>query len=299
MGNTDTDHELKPPVLCIGATRSGTSMLVRMLGGLPGCCCWYEPNALWRTGHARRDHDAADERDAGPWVRRWIRKRFAAYQRDAGGARVIEKSPYNVLKIPFVHAVFPEARLVHIYRDGRANLRSQVEMSDTYKAWGDQTPRGHLRRRLAELPPWEWPSYLPRTAGSLIRSRLLGKPVSWFGLRYPGWREDRRTLSAPEIAAKQWVAAVETALRDLERIDPAVWIHVRYEDLVAEPRPQFERIIEHCGLQADDAFWERVDERVHGRSVHRWEQELDPDALERAMPTLRPTLCRLGYLQEG
>lgn len=270
-------------------------MLVRLLGSLPGCCCWYEPNALWRAGHAYRDSDRADETDAKPWVRRWIRRAFLRYQHAHGGARVIEKSPYNVLRLKYIHAIFPEAKIIHIHRDGRANLRSQVEKIDTFKAFSD-APLHHVLRRVREVPPWELPAYLPRAARGLFRTYLSHRSIDWFGLRYPGWKRDRENLTAAQIAARQWCIAVETALDDLRELPEECWMAVTYEDLVRDPRLWFGRMIEFGGLSADTEFWQRVDDQVHVESIDRWREELDQNALDEAMPKLEPVLRRLGYL---
>lgn len=272
-------------------------MLVRMLGELPGCCCWYEPNTLWRAGHAYRGHDVAGAEDARPWVRRWVRRNFLRYQRDHGGRRVIEKSPYNVVRLPFIHAIFPESKIVHIHRDGRANLRSQVEKFETFMAYKG-APSGHIYNRLCQTPPWEWPAYLPRTFSGAWRAYVMGKPIRWFGLRYPGWRDDSRSLVKAQVAAKQWVVAVETALHDLESLPADAWLSLTYEDLVADPELWFRRIIDFCGLEADDRFWSLVRAKVHKRSVTRWQDELDPQVLDEAMPIMGGLLKRLGYVDD-
>ena len=129
------DDKLKPPVIVIGTNRSGTSMLARTLGDAPGACCWYEPSTVWRIGHAYRSADVATAAGARPWVVRRIRGAFLDYQRANEGRHVVEKSPNNVLRVSFVRAVLPEAKFVHIYRDGRANLRSQLEQFETFAGY--------------------------------------------------------------------------------------------------------------------------------------------------------------------
>ncbi len=214
---------LQPPIIIVGATRSGTTMLMRVLGSAPGLCFWHEPQTLWRVGHAYRDHDCAGAADARPWVRRWIRRQFFKYQEHHGGLRVVEKSPTNVLRIPFVRKIFPEARIIHIYRDGRANLRSQVEQYHTFAGYKVINREGgrHILPRLEETPFWEWPAYMPRAAAGLVRRYVTRRPgVRWFGVKYPGWRHDLRTMTTAQIAAKQWVISVETAMRDLAEVPP-------------------------------------------------------------------------------
>lgn len=290
--------ELKPPILVIGASRSGTSMLINLLSQADNVCRWYEPNTLWCIGRAYKSVDNATAEDAKPWIIRSIRRAFLEYQRAHEDHRVIEKTPNNVVRIGFVHRVLPEAKIVYIYRDGRANIRSQIEIKRTFQAYGiDQRQvQRHIMGRLRITPWWEWPAYIPRALSSFVHVQILGKQVPWFGLRYRGWKKDRKRLTSPQIAAKQWVIAVETALSDLEKLPRASWLGIRYEDVVAAPRTWFERINEFCGLEVNDAYWEKISKSVRPEPKERWVNELDTRDLAEAMPILERSLKRLRYL---
>jgi len=60
---------------------------------------------------------------ARPKVVKNIRQAFEKYERTHGGV-VVEKTPSNVLRIPFINEVFPEARYIHIYRNGYDSVSS-------------------------------------------------------------------------------------------------------------------------------------------------------------------------------
>ncbi|MHC4992138.1 MAG: sulfotransferase family protein [Planctomycetota bacterium] len=283
---------LRPPVLVIGSTRSGTTMLGRLLGAAPDTCFFHEPNTLWRIGHAYRGTDEADAADAKPWVIRRIRHAFERYQAQHDG---------RVVRVPFVRAILPEAKIVHICRDGRATLRSQIEQYDTFKGYevGSARGRRHLQERLLQTPWWEWPAYLPRAVSGVTRTYVLRDSIKWFGLRYPGWKRDQATMTTAQLAARQWVVAVESALRDLADLPPDSWIDLRYEQVVSEPRRWFERICTFGGLEPDEAYLDMVEQTVQTASKDRWQQELDETDLEEAMPIMRPLLERLGYTEES
>lgn len=289
---------LQPPIIIVGATRSGTTMLMRVLGSAPGLCFWSEPHTIWRVGHAYRDSDRAVAADARPWVKRWIRRQFERFQADHGGLRIVEKSPCNVLRVPFVRAIFPEAKIIHIYRDGLANLRSQVEQYQTFNAYRLLSRAGveHVVERLGRMPFWEWPAYAPRAAEGLFRRYVLRKPgVKWFGLYYPGWRDDLGRLTTAQIAAKQWVISVETALADLADMPPEQCLALQYQDVVTDPDRWFRRIADFCGVAINEEYMSAVRAEVHPKSVDRWRQELEPRALQEALPIMGPLLDRLGY----
>ena len=101
--------ELKPPIFLFGNTRSGTTIVQKMVSLHPDVVKWYEPRTLWLIADPGRNHDEFDEGDATEKVKRHIRKQFLKYQKENGNCVVMEKTPANILKIPYVRAIFPEA----------------------------------------------------------------------------------------------------------------------------------------------------------------------------------------------
>ncbi len=292
--------DLKPPIFVTGVNRSGTTMTCRILGESPGMCLWYEPNILWRTGFAYRPHERATAKDARPWRERRIRKAFAQYQLEHDGKRVVEKSPPNVLRIGYLNALIPEAKIIHIYRDGRAMLRSSLEKYENFRPYElkNASARRHIVDRLKRTPWWEWPAYFGRFADGFSR-RILGRKLSWFGVRYPGWKSDRGRLTRTEVIAKQWAMCVETGLKDLEQLPEGSYISLRYEDVVSNPVEQFRKIFEFCDMEWNAESEEFIRERVHEQSLTKWKDELSEEMLYEAMPHMEPMLRRLGYLDEA
>ena len=118
---------LERPIIILGAGRSGTTALTEVLRHHPDVAVWEEPKHIWRFGHAYRSHDVLTAADATPRVKRYIHEQFAAYLRDSGKARFIEKTPSNCFRVSFIRAVFPDALFVHVMRDGRAAVTSAME----------------------------------------------------------------------------------------------------------------------------------------------------------------------------
>ena len=73
--------------------------------------------------------------DATPAIARELRERFLAALHDreqrapppGQRIRMLEKTPKNSLRIPFLAAVFPEARFIYLHRDPREVLASMME----------------------------------------------------------------------------------------------------------------------------------------------------------------------------
>jgi len=104
--------ELKPPIILFGNFRSGTTMLQKLISTHPDVVPLYEPVGLWLYADPGRSHDEFDENDATEKVKRYIRNEFLKYQQQHGNHIIVEKTPHNILRIPYVRAIFPEAHFL-------------------------------------------------------------------------------------------------------------------------------------------------------------------------------------------
>lgn len=109
--NESSDGGLKPPIILIGNYRSGTSLVQNLVALHPDIVKWYEPRTMWLYADPGRRHDEFDENDATENVVGYLRQRFLDFQRQHGNRRVMEKTPANILKIPYVNTIFPEAKI--------------------------------------------------------------------------------------------------------------------------------------------------------------------------------------------
>jgi hypothetical protein len=284
---------LKPPILLIGNYRSGTTMLHDLFDLHPEVRSWFEPRTVWQYAAPGRPHDRFDEADASPKVVRYIRRRFLQRQHEHGGRRVMDKTPTNTLRIPYVHKIFPESRLIYIVRDPLANLASAEEK------WR-RAPLSFKRawERVMECPKTQVPVYAGHFLSQQFNRRVLGKKVSGiWGVRYPGIQADFGRLSNEEVIARQWVACVKQADEDLAKIEsaePGSVLRLRYEDFVTDPVEQFRRVLEHQGLEMTPGLAEQVAGKVDPGRRTKWKR-LDAGVFKRVVPILRDEMTRLGY----
>ena len=121
----------------LGSQRSGTTILARCLDLHPEIAHFYEPFYLWDHLIEGCPDDVPDPARFTPDFQRRIRASYARFSSLAGKPVIVDKSPQHCYKVPYVHRVFPDAKWVHLVRDGRA-----VTLS-THKEW-------LTRRQLAE-----------------------------------------------------------------------------------------------------------------------------------------------------
>lgn len=225
----------------VGAARSGTTLLTRLLSAHPRIHLHHErrvlelagvAGALLRTGgrgvdpHPPRDVLARDLARGRSYAEAVLRAGAPE-----GTVWFGDKYPPYAGQVPTLAAVWPEARFIHIVRDGRGVVAS----------WLHTWPRDHAWRRSARVPPvadiaasWSRAVDAADAAGARLGPErflafryddLLDDPVTtgrrWLGLlgeeshpdfeaalaevsRRGNWRRD---LSAAETAAVEAAAA--------------------------------------------------------------------------------------------
>lgn len=236
-----TDFQLPrlvQPLIIVSAPRAGSTLLFETLAHFPN---------LWTIGEESHEiiegipalhpaaHGYASNRltaaDVTPQITTALHDRFARQLQDHQGrqlldlpthqqpdqVRLLEKTPKNALRIPFLRALFPDARFLFLYRDPAENISSILE--------GWQSQRFIAYRALPGWPQGTWSFLLPR-----------------------GW-ETLGNRPLVEIAAYQWRVANETILADLDQIPRDAWHLVRYADLVAAPKPTIRQIAAFADLR--------------------------------------------------
>lgn len=110
---------------------------------------------------------------------------------------------------------FPDARFVHILRDGRAVAASYHEemRSGRFGTWNER----------------EW--------------WVRGWPAEWR-------REWQERFGTPlTFAAFQWKFFVDEIVRDAKHVSSEQYLEVRYKDMIASPFATFNRILDFCELK--------------------------------------------------
>ena len=279
---------LDRPIVILGAARSGTTLTAELLARHPDIAYWVEPKYVWRYGHPLAPDDRRPATEASPRVRRYIRHAFARYAERQVKPRFMEKTPSNCFRVPFVHAVLPEARFLHILRDGRDVTRSAV------KKWTTPPDPTAIRRRLTsfEIPLRDAPFYAGAAVRDVLGRRFFPERAYIWGPYFPGIREVRATEGVEAACALQWRESVRACLDGLAEVPDAQQLTIRFEDLVADPAPMLGRILAFLELRPDAALLEHARATADPQAAARWERRLSDLPSERY---LYPLLAELGY----
>lgn len=239
-------------VFVVGSPRSGTTFLAGAIGSLPG---FVDLGEVAPVKAAVSELAVLPPREAAAKLRRIL----AVSRRVGlvGSVRPVEQTPEMAFLVRAIPLAYPEARVVHIVRDGRDVVSSLLE-----KPW--------LRRAQAQADD-------------------AGVPYGAYARFWvePERRAEFEAASDARRAAWVWRTYV-TAARQGDVFE------LRYEDLTADPARVGAALARYLGSPAEpllDALGEaRVD------SVGRHRTDLDADQLADAKAEAGALLSELGYL---
>jgi len=288
-------------VFVVGSPRSGTTILSEVLGRHPDVADFYEPYYIWdhRIGSGEDDVRTAAMADAATCA--FVRREFELFAKKSRKSVVVEKSPETCFRVPYVHSVFPEAKWIHIIRDGRDSVESiyretlkrkrMVQQRDlkeyiaTVRETMRLTPfwRNRLQTMLFEL----------RGTASLDPRRYFNKAkwqggVGW-GPRFPGWRQAQRQLSPIGFAAMQWRTSIEALIQGLNDVPREQRETCRYEDFAARPEAELKRLCEFIGIPPVQG----LARDITPQSVGKWQKSFTTEQLAELGPVLGELMLQL------
>ncbi len=285
----------RAPVILLGTHRSGTSWLGNMLAQHPDLAYWAEPRYVWSLGNAYKPDDLLSKSDVTPRIKRRIQNRFDKYVLSSGKKRLLEKTPNNCLRLSFINAIYPEAKVIHIIRDGRAVFNSSNRVTSSSQLH----KRSLLFSRFLELgretPIVEWPANFSRIL-EVANAKILGKPLSFWGPRPPGWRQWLEGDSRNVILAKQWAATIEQALDDSEALTSKNYYRFSYEELMENPREEIRKIFDFTEINDENGLVDKISDSVKPGRARAWSTNVSETTLNEIRPYIEPVLIRLGYV---
>lgn len=281
--------ELQPlsckPVFLIGAARSGTKFLRDTLAAHPTTAAIpFDINFVWRKGNDFLDHDVLTPEMATKNVVNDLRRRLPKLAGASNGAILIEKTVSNTLRLPFLFKVFPEAKFIHLVRDGR----SVVESVD--RLWDQPTTLSYKLRKLRYFPP----SNVAYAAWFAKNSFTRKQSARVWGTRYEGIYRDMEQHSRLTVCARQWVKCIDSAERDFRLIDNARVHSVRYESMVSDSQALSD-LCEFLNLDDESSVMNRYHQTVRNDTAEKWHDKWTDTEKQMLHQELGDTLKRLGY----
>jgi hypothetical protein len=279
---------MNPYVFIVGSTRSGTTLLQRMVNAHPQIAVVHETHWITRYFEKRtgltpkgfvtpelipklleyhrfpkmkvgRDElERLINSDKPLSYSSFVSAIFDLYGQRKGKSLVGDKTPSYVLSLPTLHGLWPKAKFVHLIRDGRDVCLSMVNWKKAHVAAG----------RLAT------------------------------------WSEDPMLTTA-----LWWKQRVRLGREDGSALGPELYYEIRYETLISQPATECAALCDFLGLSYDDAMLrfhegrEKADPGLDAKRAWRpttpglrdWRTQMTLDEIERFEAAAGDLLEELGY----
>jgi hypothetical protein len=279
---------MNPYVFIVGSTRSGTTLLQRLVNAHPQIAVVHETHWIARYFEKRQgvtpegfvtpeliprlleyhrfpkmkvgreQLERLIDSDEPVSYSSFVSSIFDLYGQRKGKCLVGDKTPSYVLNIPTLHRLWPTAKIVHIIRDGRDVCLSMLYWKKAHVAAG-------------RLTTW------------------TEAPVSTTAL----W----------------WKQRVRLGREDGIALGPELYYEIRYEALVSQPATECAALCDFLGLPRDDTmlrFYEGREKPDFGLDAKRawrpitpglrdWESQMTFDDMERFEAAAGDLLDELGY----
>lgn len=200
-----------------------------------------------------------------------MHRQYGAYLAATLTGRVVDKYPELIFRVPFVRALFPDAKFLFIARNGwdicgsikswSARLGSE-RGDETHDWWGANGRKWHLL--VDQIVP-EHPDL--DICGAAMRE----------------WQSQKQR------AVVEWIVTMREG-KTLARAYPDSLLHIPYEELCAAPREWMDSIADFCDLPHDNTFVDYAAGKLEA-VPQKSKFELEP-CLETAFAE---TMALLGY----
>lgn len=239
--------EVEPqrPVFILGTGRSGTTILGIVLSMHRHVGFLNEPKAIWASltnnedligsYHRENARYRLEASDATPEIIRGAHRIYGAYLRTTGCQQVVDKYPEMIFRVPFLKAIFPEARFLFLSRDG----------------WDTCASIEHWSERLGQ--------------------NIADERHDWWGVNNRKWHylvdqvvsehedlaanlETIRSFSDHRLmAAVEWIVTMREGI-SLMAAEPECVLHVPYAALCRQPTEMAHQIADFIGLENDPVY---------------------------------------------
>lgn len=162
-------------------------------------------------------------------------------------------------RVGFLKEIFPNAKFIHVIRDGRAVVNSLLAVP-WWSGW-----RGPSN--------WRWGDLTPAQRET--------------------WERHGRSFAA--LAAIEWEILMTAHAQARQAIPAADYMEIRYEDLCAAPQEITRRAVEFCDLPWTNGFETALGGFSLKNTNYKWQSDLTPAQQDILNACLADSLRRYGY----
>lgn len=162
-------------------------------------------------------------------------------------------------RIGFIREIFPDAKFIHVVRDGRAVTNSTMNV-DFWWGW-----RGPSNWRWGELTPQD----------------------------FDDWEKHNRSFVA--LAGIQWRILMNAMILAKTKADDKNFLEIRYEDLCRNPGESFKMVTNFCELDWTTGFERNLQSFSLGSQDYKWKEQFTESQRTVLEDVLKDHLKLFGY----
>lgn len=252
LSDEGTDNSIIPfqgitrPIFIIGCGRSGTTIFGTALSKHKKITYLNEPRHLWFSAypetdiwtpkaHSRNGRLVLTFADVEGRKSRKLSQLFRFETIKTGRPILIEKLPINNFRLSFIHKIFPDARFIHIYRNGIEVARSIEKRSVRGNWFGANSYKWD---RLSEY--------------ALRRGETSNLPALCFTYFEKGLLE--------------WRLSTEAAVEFLAKLPDDAFFEFSYDELTENSIDTISQVQEFIGIEDDSEVKNFVSENIARKS---------------------------------
>lgn len=194
----------------------------------------------------RRNGGWSDNEEVGRHVRALVRLTldhlFEEARRKTGKSIVGDKTPSHIQYLEEIHEFYPDAKIIHIIRDGRDQAVSSI-----FHWWRKAQDRG---------------GFFPLSSDQTAKRNAYYEDRAAFG-------PDKQSIfdeASLKGLAENWRDTVGNTVQNGPRLFADRYFEVKYEELLVEPEAVFGRVVEFLDGDTDPETIEKIVEK------HRFEK---------------------------
>ncbi len=234
--------EISRPIFILGCGRSGTTILGTSLSQHPDITYLNEPRDLWFKAYPETDIWTEKAiRFKGKMIlkaedtvyAKSLKLRQLFYEETVKTSRpiLVEKLPINNFRLEFIHSIFPDARFIHIYRNGLEVARSIQKLSEGGSWFGKEN--------------YKWRQLVDFSKSNKITRGLPDLCQNFF---YRGLLE--------------WRLSTESVVKFLKNHSKDDFVEISYARLTNDPTKTIKKVLDFIGTYKDPSVIQFVCENI-------------------------------------
>jgi len=249
-----------------------------------------EINPIWRHGNLNHPHDEFYASMATPAIVSFIQKEFGNIAKSQGVTNVLEKSCANSLRVSFINEIFPNAKYIFIYRDGRDTVASAAIR------WEAKFDLKYTLKKLRYVPLSDIAFYGYKFGVNRLKQIFQKeKRLSFWGVQIKNIQGLLKKHSIFEVCALQWKDCVNKSISDFKNINSEQVFKISYEEFVTSPQKKLEDILSFLNVEDINLNLPELTANVSNKSIGKYKNQLSAETIESINQLLGDTLIKLNY----